>query len=288
MVTSVSRHDFRTDNAAEAMAPIVRSAVRAVERMEGSEISRSRALTATLTAAKWHCVADPDAAKIDTWYAWVQAMQVGSALFTSATATEGPVACRIGVQGEVKNLPATGPVSYTNAGAWVTSFYLALILRENERLERLARVPVSFLRESGAAFDEYIYSWVETLQSFWLGRDDIAAKLVAAVDGTAPDAAQVADSDMMLKVLYPPIELFHRYLRGDTEQFNKALAMALNWHKEYWTADEARALSGTGLVALGPLAMACIARDAGMQVEVESPYLPAELLRFARAGEIAT
>ena len=110
--------------------------------------------------AKWHCLTDPEAAKLETWEAWVTAMQVGCALFDSATATEGPVPCRIGSAGEVKNVPATGPTPYTHAGAWLTSVFLATICRENDRLDRLMRVPVSFLRESvpgGAVFDDYVY-----------------------------------------------------------------------------------------------------------------------------------
>ncbi|MET9819971.1 immunity 49 family protein [Streptomyces sp. NPDC006355] len=72
------------------------------------------------------------------------------------------------------------------------------------------------------------------------------------------------------------------------EQFNAALVDALTWHKEYWTANEARSLSGEGLVALGPLAIACMAHDADMPVEVESEYLPRALLRRSWVGEYDT
>ncbi|MCX5607201.1 MULTISPECIES: immunity 49 family protein [unclassified Streptomyces] len=93
----------------------------------------------------------------------------------------------------------------------------------------------------------------------------------------------------MLKILYPPLNLFHRYLSQESELFNEALAEALTWHKEYWAAIEARSRSGEGLVALGPLAIACMARDAGMPIEVESEYLPKEpkeLLEFDWASEV--
>ncbi|MFI2430729.1 immunity 49 family protein [Streptomyces sp. NPDC018693] len=123
--------------------------------------------------------------------------------------------------------------------AWILGeFPTSPVLRpqalSSDRLRQLAEVPVSLLRASGAMFDEYIYSWVETLQSFWLGRQDVGEKLVAAVDGTAPDA--------------------------------------LRAHKAYWTTDEDRATRADGLIALGPLAMACLARDQGITVDVESEY----------------
>jgi hypothetical protein len=270
------------------MEPIVESTKQLLEGLDRSDDHRYAALSSAVTTAQWYCLTDPSASKFETWEAWVTAMQVGSALFQSAAAAEGPVPCRIGSLGEVKNLPATGPRSYTHAGAWLTSFYLAVVCRENERIDRLTRLSVSFLRESGAVFDEYVYDWVETLQSLWFGREDLGDKLVAAVNGTDPAVARLADRELMLKILYPPLELFHRYLRRDAEQFNAALVDALTWHREYWAGDEVRALSGDGLVALGPLAIACMAHDAGMPIDVESEYLPKALLERSWVGEFNT
>ncbi|MDF9814787.1 hypothetical protein M2266_004018 [Streptomyces sp. SPB162] len=288
MVTRIPRHGFRTDNAAEAMAPIIKGTHQVLAELETSEDYRHDALSGTLITAKWYCATDPAVQKFQTWEAWVTAMQVGSALFASGTAAEGPVPCRIGIDGEVKNLPATGPQDYLHAGNWLTAFYLAAICRENDRSDQLARVPISILRESGAEFDEYIYAWVETLQNAWFGRRETWDTLVTAVNGTNPEAPHIADAELMLKILYPPLEIFHRYQRQESEQFNAALTDALTWHKEYWTANEARSLSGEGLVALAPLAIACMARDADIPVEVESEYLPKALLEFTWAGEIDT
>jgi hypothetical protein len=288
MTPPIPRHAFRTDNAAEAMAPVIESTKEALDKIETSEDYRYDALMMALTTAQWHCLTDPTANKFPTWEAWVTAMQVGSALFASGTATEGPVRCRIGSLGEVKNLPATGPQDYLHAGNWLTSFYLAAICRENDRANQLAQVPISFLRESGAEFDEYIYAWVETLQNAWFGRRETWDTLVTAVNGTDPTSAQIADEELILKILYPPLELFHRYQRQEADQFNAVLADTLTWHKEYWTGDEARSMSSEGLVALGPLAIACMAYDAGIPIEVESEYLPKALLKRSWIGEYDT
>ncbi|MFF4589916.1 immunity 49 family protein [Streptomyces sp. NPDC001388] len=271
------------------MASLVASTSRVIDRLERSEMSRARALETTLTVAKSCCAEDPEADKFATWEAWVTAMQVGSALFVSATAAEGPVPCRIGVDGEVKNLPATGPQFYLNPGSWLTSWYLATICRDNARLDQLASVPVSFLRESGTMFDEYIYDWVEALQNFWRGRAEAMwDKIVAAVDGTDPNVARSASTELLLKILYPPLELFHLYQRREVERFNETLTNALTWHKEYWTGDAERCDNTDGLVALAPLALACMARDASFPITVESEYLPKELLEFGWAGEVDT
>ena len=68
----------------------------------------------------------------------------------------------------------------------------------------------------------------------------------------------------------------------------KALVRALQLHKEYWTKDEDRRLTTEGAVALGPLAVACLAYDVGMPIEVESEYLPEYLLKRSWLGEFET
>lgn len=152
----------------------------------------------------------------------------------------------------------------------------------------LCKVPLSLLRGSGGEYDEYIYAWIDTLQSYWLGHSDVGDKLVTAVRGTDPENVEIASRELMDKILYPPLDLFYRYLRQDQEQFNAALIESVTWHKEYWTGDSDRALSSEGLVALGPLAMACLAHDAGFPLAVESYYLPKALLEGAWVGEFET
>ncbi|MGK8558515.1 immunity 49 family protein [Nocardia gipuzkoensis] len=301
-VSSIPRHEYPTENAAEGSAVLEETVSWLLEDLgEPDNTRRAMALNTTLTLAKSRCLVDPEAAKFETWEAWVTAMQTGSALFAAATTPEDSSVI-VRIRKQAMTLPAIGPESCVRAGSWVTAFYLALICRENQRLAELAQVPVSLLRESlrgsGAVFPEYIYAWVETLQSFWLGRPDMSDKLVAAIEGTDPQTARIdgpdqeaapfVDEELLLKINYPPIILFYRYLQKDHEEFNKALAEALQWHKEYWTATEDRAISADGLVALGPLAIACLAHDAGFPVEINSEYLPTALLKHMWAGELDT
>ncbi|MGW2647864.1 immunity 49 family protein [Streptomyces sp. NPDC001393] len=285
MVTTVPRHEYPTDDVPDTLDALGETANWIIDEFADSPVLRPQALSTALTLAQQHCAIDPQAVKFATWEAWVTAMQIGSALFAAATAPEGTsITCRIKEQERI--LPATGPEPHLNPGTWVTAFYLAMICRDNDRLRQLAEVPVPLLRGSGAVFDEYIYSWVDALQSFWLGRQDMGEKLVAAVDGTSPEALQYADADLMSKILYPPMVLLYRVIRRDAGELDKALADALRQHRAYWTATEDRATSADGLVALGPLAMACLARDQGITVEVESAYMPKALLEYAWTGEI--
>lgn len=285
MVAIVSRHPFPTGSAAAGLAVLTENASRLIEKLEADSSRLGDALRTTLTLAKSHCLLDSEAAQLPTWESWVNAMQVGSAVFATAVTTEEYVGCRIADKDRV--LRATGPQPYVNAGSWLTAFYLAVVCREKGRITDLCRVPVRLLRESGAQYDEFEYAWIDTLQTCWLGGADLGAKLVAAVDGTDPTAIAVADPEVVAKLLYPPMELLHRFVRQDHDGFNRALNDALQWHKEYWS-EESRALQSTGLVSLAPLAVACFAYDAGFPIDVESDYLPIALVERSWVGEFPT
>lgn len=247
----------------------------------GMTFNRARQRAALL------CTEDPTAKMLETWEAWVMAMQVGSALFASATAPEGTtVPCMIAH--EVRSIPAVGPTHFTDAGTWLDAFWLAVVCRDQARMTALCQVPIETLRASGAVFEEYIYHWVDALQTYWLERPGLGDKLVAAFDGTDPDRLRIVDRELMLKVLFPPLNLFHRFVAQDPVKFNEALVRALELHKEYWTADPEREESGDGDIPLAVLAITCLAYDAGRPIEVESEYLPEHLLKRSWLGEFPT
>ncbi|MFD5519787.1 immunity 49 family protein [Streptomyces sp. NPDC127066] len=244
------------------------------------------AFSSALSTAQLHCLHDPTANKSETWEAWVAAMQVGSALFASATASEGTtVECMIAHKR--RTIPACGVQHFANAGTWLEAFWLAVICRDQARMTQLCNVPIELLRASGAVFEEYVYDWVDALQTYWLERPGLGEKLVAAFDGTDPDTLRFVDREMMLKVLYPPLNLFYRFIGQDPDKFNEALVQAVELHKQYWTAQEDDE-SLTSDVALAPLAIACLAFDAGRPIEVESEYLPENLLDRSWLGEFET
>ncbi|MFF3687536.1 immunity 49 family protein [Streptomyces sp. NPDC002187] len=283
MVAIIPRHPFPTGNAEAGLAVLQESAEGWIDGLEGDSTGLGEALDTTLTLAKAHCLMDPRGSIFPTWDAWVNAMQVGSAVFATATTPEEYVPCRIAHKD--RTLRATGPQWYVNPGSWINAFYLAVICREKARITALCQVPLPLLRENGSRFDEYHYAWIDTLQTYWLGGQDLVPKLVAAVDGTDPEVA--SDPETAGKLLYPPMEMFHRFIRKDHAGFNQALTTALQWHMEYWS-EEGRALTIPGLVALAPLAIACFAHDAGIPIEVESEYLPATLLGRNWCGEFPT
>ncbi|MFI8892575.1 immunity 49 family protein [Streptomyces paradoxus] len=241
------------------------------------------ALNEALLLVQARTETNPRANLLETWEATVSAMQVGEAAFAAAAATAGTIQRRI--VDEVRTIPATGPQPYANAGNWLTSLWFVIVCRDQERMTQMCRIPIEALRASGAQGDEFAYHWVDALQTYWLEEPGLLEKLTAAIESSYPEVATIAPRDLLQNVLYPPINLFHLFLRKDHDGFNAGLAEALELHKAYWTANEDRAADLAGSLALGPLAMACLAYDAGFPIEVESDYLPHHLLRRTWVGE---
>lgn len=222
---------------------------------------------AALADALAHAETDPDAARVETWDAWLAAQRHGCALFGHGKDGEPPVE-----GGEL----AAGDDA---ARAWLDAFCLTLVTRDRERTTRLCQVPLDSLR-GGAPVDDYVLHWIDVLQSHWLRRpvDDVVDRLVTTIKASHPDTATLAPKDFLNLVDYQPVALFHRLLTHDHEAFGEALAESLVQHAGYWgesAAPRAR-------VALGPLALACLAYDMDFPVRTDLPYLPRYLLNRQR------
>jgi hypothetical protein len=285
-LTVIARHGTPGPNDESYAEALGKSLAMSVGWLDESASMIDSAFSKSLLHLQARCAADPRAAKVETWEAVVTAMQIGAALFAVTGTDEGTIQSRIGR--EMHNVPAIGSASYADAGNWLTTFWLAVICRDQQRLTSLCEIPLERLRAADGAYDEYIYHWVSALQAYWLQRPGLVEELTAALQGSHPDAARVAPRDLLQNVLYPPINLFYRFLRQDGPGFNQALVEALELHKAYWTADEDREKDPTGAIALVPLAVACLAHDGGIPIEVESDYLPKHLLDRGWLGEFPT
>ncbi|WP_261718769.1 immunity 49 family protein [Streptomyces sp. FZ201] len=282
MTEYISRHELPTVDA-EGFSEDV------AERVDWLDESSGRisfAFNTAVTALRAHCVGDPIAAKVETWEAAVTAMQLGSALFAVTGVSEGFVECRI--NRKVRRIPAVGPMSSADAGNWLTAFWLAVICRDTQRMTQLCEIPLDRLLSPPGAYDEYIYSWVDTLQTYWLRRPGLVEKLTNTLQMSHPDVARIAPRDLLDGVLYPPIHLFSRLIARDWDGFASGMVDALKLHQAYWTLNEDRASDIDGSIALGPLAMACWAYDGQVPLGVESDYLPKHLIEHSWLGEFPT
>ncbi|MET7853821.1 immunity 49 family protein [Streptomyces avermitilis] len=287
MTTVITRHGIPGGPDAERYAErLDQHLAEEIDGLEESTAVIASTFSAAVLSLSARCVIDPRAAAVETWEAAVNAMQMGSALFAVTGASEGAVECRI--NRKPRTLPALSPQSTADAGNWLTAFWLAVICREQERMTQLCEIPLERLRSPEGQYDEYIYHWVDTLQTYWLRRPGLVEKLTATFEASDPTVARVAPRDLLQGVLYPPINLFYHFVRRDEAGFSPALVEALKLHQVYWTLNEERATDIDGSIALGPLAIACLAYDGELPIEVESDYLPKHLLQHSWLGEFPT
>ncbi|GAA0918646.1 immunity 49 family protein [Streptomyces thermoalcalitolerans] len=286
MSVTIPRHSSPGPDDEGYAADLGKELLEDVQRLERSPASIDIALMTSLLHLQARCAVDPRAARLETWEAVVAAMQLHSALYAVTGATEGTVQCRIAH--EMRTLSAIGPRPYAKAGNWLTAFWLAVICRDQKRLTALCEVPLDRLRSPEGTCDAYVYHWVAALQAYWLQRPGLVEELTTALQGSHPDVATIAPRDLLQHILYPPINPFYRFLRKDHDGFNQALAEAVELHKAYWTADQDRTDSPSGMVALAPLALACLAYDGDIPIEVETDYLPKHLLQRGWLGEFPT
>jgi hypothetical protein len=283
VTTTIQRHSSPGPDDEGYAERLGRNMARNTAKLERSPASIDSMLGTAVLHMQARSAVDPRGARIETWEAVVTAMQVYSALFAVTGAAEGTVQCRI--DHEVRTIPAIGPRPYADAGNWLTAFWLAVVCRDQKRLTQLCQIPLDRLRSEEGAYDEYVYHWVAALQAYWLQGPALVEELTATMQGSHPEVATGAPRDLLQNILYPPINLFYRFLRQDGPGFNQALVEALELHKAYWTADEDRTDDPSGMLALAPLAVACLAHDGGIPIEVESDYLPKHLLERGWLGE---
>ncbi|MFC9191330.1 immunity 49 family protein [Streptomyces cyaneofuscatus] len=287
MTTTIARHDLSAGPDTERLADgLDEDLIEEIDDLETTAVLIDSAFSSARLSLSARCVADPRASAIETWESTVNALQLGSALFAVTGVQDGSVECRI--NRKLRTIPATGPMSTADAGTWLSAFWLAVICRDQDRMTQLSEIPLERLRSPEGSYDEYIYRWVDTLQSWWLRRPDLADKLIATIEASDPAVARIAPQDLLQAVLYPPINLFYHYVRNDRDGFAPALADALKLHKTYWTLNEDRAKDIDGSIALGPLAIACLAYDAEFPLDIESDYLPKHLLQRTWIGEFPT
>ncbi|MBO8190142.1 immunity 49 family protein [Streptomyces oryzae] len=255
-------------------AELSRTAGESLTCLMGDPAGLRDAFRSALALAHARCATDPDAARIDTWDPWAVAVQLGAALFTGAD----PQECRLG-EDHAWQIPATPADPPADARAWLDAFYVCVVCRQRERLDRLCQVPLEVLRQDESV-DEYVLHWIDTLQTYWAQRpmDDVAQKLITTMETSAPDTATSTPKDFVNRIDYQPVALFHRLITRDHDAFAEALGEALAHHGAYW-GDSA---APRAQVALGPLAMASLAYDYGFPVELKQPCLPTYLLNRER------
>jgi len=180
-------------------------------------------------------------------------------------------------------LRAQADGSRSNVGTWLDAYAAALMARDERSLELLAGIDDAVLRQSSTLSDDCMYSWKAALVTCRTDPEASLRHLESAVrQNQSSWGPLIAHPGAILAraACYP---LLGYLLRGDEGAFNAGLAAALEAHKAFWGNE--RSQQSTGWVAREPLALACLARDRGMAIRVESEYLITPLIEHGTRGE---
>ncbi|MEP6859864.1 MAG: immunity 49 family protein [Deltaproteobacteria bacterium] len=243
--------------------------------------SEPRPLASSIRNALWiagACTAlDPAGQELCTALRGVSSLTSGLFRLMVEMPGEYPIPLGDGRRAILHNI---GVTSETSVGAWHKGFYAACVVRDESALQQLASTPVASIRRSPTRADDSMFLWIETLQSWHTQATGTAEKLKLALEATDPARSKGSDPNYILNILVPVMELLLRVIEGKSAPFNEALHFALERHKKYW-GNAKNKTDPEGLIALGPLAMASLAHDTGIAIEVESDYLPRRLFEGA-------
>jgi hypothetical protein len=183
----------------------------------------------------------------------------------------------------IREIP-TGDAALTPA-LWRDGVALACLARDRDALEVLCAsdtIAACQLRPDRA-------------DAFWL---EYSLAIASTVTDPAACAAHARAAEVLMRdarivspaVLdqldRPVLELARRLALGDTEDWNDAVAAALEKHRAFYEAP-ARRHDRSGFLALGIMGLCALAHDCGVQTRVQSPYLSLDLVRGTAAAELS-
>jgi Immunity protein 49 len=171
--------------------------------------------------------------------------------------------------------------SYVNAAHWLYAFMLANITRDREVLGFLQEVPSDLFRQSSTVAGQSAYDEIEAYRDLLSGLPFTQGAAFRAYESYMATAAQerTARAKSIRLQTLPYIQTLKSLDAGDFPGFNEALTQALLGHKKYWSSSEKLRQTPDGWVSISLTAVAAIAYDRGMKIEVESDYMPASWVR---------
>lgn len=174
-------------------------------------------------------------------------------------------------------LTSTGWTDSANSTLWENGFFSAMASRQYEALEVLAGIPMALLRRSTTQTQEWQYLRFEAFAAFARRDRDAVEREVVALKAADPDLAPPSFTNYILDIASADLALLYEVMTRNQAGFDKALLTALKGHKHYYSrGDEKRDILGQ--LALSPLALCVVARDAGMSINVESDYIPRSVI----------
>lgn len=205
---------------------------------------------------------------------------MGAALFAALAAGSGAevAAPAPGSDGVVTTLGAAPDARLGEPIYWRDALLAAMAVRNRRSIRMLAEIPVSLLRALAPNRPDWAFLECEALQALALQQPDAGDRLVDAARAADPATVEAISRDWVLDILSPELQLAFRTIDQDQAGFDKWMEVALKGHHHYYQSRADRQRLILSQLALAPLAMACIAHDAGLHISVVSDYLPRAII----------
>ncbi|MGY2896260.1 immunity 49 family protein [Deinococcus sp. UYEF24] len=178
--------------------------------------------------------------------------------------------------------PSTGVTSMSHAGRWITAFHLNMATLDLAEIGGvLTPFPLELLETSSTRAAPFLLAQVDAYKAVYLQTPDAPEKLSAFLEATSFDNIEFIDREYVLDISKNESIMLARLMMRDEEQFNAELELALEAHKHYYNRS-ATAYNPDGnarndpqhWIYLAGMALSAWARMLGMNVTVESEYLP--------------
>lgn len=163
---------------------------------------------------------------------------------------------------------------YANPEEWLDAYFLAVITRDSESMDSLSSFPVEIMKQSATKAGPVSYKLVEVFQAFHHRQDNYPSLLNQCMK-----MAVEQGNDWALGIAMGYLETFAALTTDIGLDFNETLAKNVQLQEKYWiNASDPDTVPVESFLPLQLLGMACMWRDMGNTVTVESDSLPRFLI----------
>ncbi|MFN8444201.1 MAG: immunity 49 family protein [Caldilineaceae bacterium] len=201
-----------------------------------------------------------------------------AATFLAAQWDNGQVEATLG--GRELTFAATGATSLASPDAWLMGFSLALVVHDQAALELLCdEAAIEASERSSTQVDAFWAPLQRGLAALWLQDTEAWQHFATETERLLqPEAISIASTEYLQALIWPLFKATQALASGDQTAWQRALEAALVAHHGYFERGDHRYDKG-GFLAFYLLGLAALAKDRGLQSDIESEYLPDALLK---------
>ena len=242
------------------------------------ESTMPTAALAATSAAALHFGSDPSGARVETRVAARRAEQIYLGMYQLAALPPGePFVLEMDSAGLRSHGTGHNPRA-VNAQTWLDAYWWARATRNGTARETLDAVDPALLTQ-GSRNDRALLGLVEALQARDRKDPEWAETLKSAVSQVNSPTVSTKEEARLLQLdLFGVLGTIGNE-PDDQANFTEQLTDALTDHRTYWSANEARSDTPRGFFSLPLFGLCAMAFDEGMTIDVESDYLPVELIQ---------